>query len=52
MLLQKLLTTREANKALIQRRIDSITADTSNEELVDVIEYIEEKIDIVKALQQ
>jgi len=50
MLLQKLLTTREANKALLQMRIDSITADTSNEELVDVIEYIEEKIDIVKAL--
>jgi len=43
MLLQKLLATREANKALLQRRIDRITADTSNDELVNVIENIEKK---------
>ena len=50
MLLQKLLATREANKALLKRRIDSITEDTSNDELGDVVQYMEEKINIVKAL--
>jgi len=50
MLLQKLLATREANKTLLQRGIDSITEDTPNDELVDIIEYIEEKIYTVKAL--
>jgi len=50
MLFQKLLATREANKALLQRRIDSITEDTPNDGLVDIIEYNDEKIDIGKEL--
>ncbi|XP_053373003.1 uncharacterized protein LOC128546473 [Mercenaria mercenaria] len=50
--LQKLISTREGQRRVVQRKLDSITDDMSPLEFMSLIDYLTEKAEIIKRLNE
>ncbi|XP_053398141.1 uncharacterized protein LOC128556614 [Mercenaria mercenaria] len=50
--LQKLISTREGQRRVVQRKLDSITDDMSPLEFMSLMDYLTEKAEIIKGLNE
>ena len=50
--LQKLVSTREGHKKVAEMQLADIAEDTCNEELQDILDYVQEKADVIKMLNE